>query len=92
MAKYCYNTFVVADCKSGKNILVTSSARKAADALQKGRRIEVWNVNQKVEVIYNKMPRDPFPMKDYIEAEKEHFRQKQKAAEHRNRMRAKKTL
>lgn len=90
MAKYCYNTFVVVDCKTRKNVLVTSSARKATAMLQKGRKIEVWNVNQKVEVIYSKTHREPFPMKCYIEAEKEYFGKKQRAAEHRNRLRAKK--
>lgn len=87
MSKRCYNTFVAADCKSGKTILVTSSAKKAAEALCKGRRIEVWNANSKVEVIYNTMHREKNPMRPYIEAEREHIGQKQRAAEERNRCR-----
>lgn len=87
MAKNCYNTFVVADCKSGRNIMVTSSARKATDALCKGRRIEVWNSNSKVEIIYNTMHREKNPMRPYIDAEREYIAQKQRAAEERNRCR-----
>ncbi len=87
MAKKCYNTFVVAECKSGKAILVTSSARKATETLCKGRRIEVWNANRKVETIYAKQPREKSPMQPYIQAEREYIGQKQKAAEERNRCR-----
>lgn len=87
MAKIGYNTFVVADCKTGKNIMVTSSARKAAEALCKGRRIEVWNINNKVEVIYNKTYREKNPMLPYINAEREYIGNKQRAAEERNRCR-----
>ena len=87
MAKRCYNTFIVADCKSGKNILATSSARKAADALCTGRRVEVWNSNNKVEVIYNKTKREKNPMRPYLEAEREYIGMQQRAAEERNRCR-----
>lgn len=87
MAKLCYNTFVVVDCKNGKNIIVTSSARKAASLLTKGRRIEVWNINEKVEVIYNKTAKEKKPMRPYIEAEREHIKEKQQKSELRNRCR-----
>ena len=85
MAKRCYNTFVVSDCKSGKTILVTSSARRAADTLKTGRRIEVWNANEKVEVIYKKTKREKNAMRPYIDAEIDYHYRKQKAAEERNR-------
>ena len=82
MAKY--NTFVVVDCKSGKSILTTSSARKSAKLLQTGLRIDVWNDNKKVLTVYAK---DRTPMKVYIDAEREYIRQKQERAEARNKRR-----
>lgn len=85
MAKRCYNTFVLTECKTGRNIIVTSSARKANDLLCKGRRIEVWNSNEKVETIYRKNKGERNPMRPYIEAEREYIRQKQHNAERRLR-------
>ena len=87
MAKRCYNTFVVVDCKNCRIITVTSSARKAASMLSKGIRIEVWNVNEKIEVIYNKMSKEKNPMRPYIEAERDYIREKQQKAEIKNRCR-----
>lgn len=84
MAKHCYNTFLVADCKTGRSILVTSSARKARTALCKGRRVEVWNSNEKVEVIYDSIRHELQP---YIDAERDFLRQKQNSAEQRNERR-----
>lgn len=76
MAKYCYNTFVVQDCKNRKVLLVTSSARKAVAMFQKGRCIEVWNCNLLVERITMKS-KDARPMQIYIEAEKKYIGDKQ---------------
>lgn len=76
MAKYKYNTFIVQDCKSGKVLVVTSSARKARDMFGKGKRIEVWNCNKRVERITVKT-REKNPMQPYVEAEREHIREKQ---------------
>ena len=84
MAKYVYNTFVVMDCKKRKPVMVTSSARKAAELLEVGRRIEVWNANMLVEKIHAKEKRERYPMRPYIQAEKDHIAQKQKRAEMRN--------
>ena len=77
MAKY--NTFIV--CKKAKVELVTSSARKALALLWKGKRIEVWNENERVRTIYE---RTSDWMDMYIEAEKEYVGMKQLAAEVRN--------
>ena len=79
MAKY--NTFLVVQSKSGKVVLVTSSARKAESELQKGRRVEVWCENEKVETITTRKN----TLLKYIKLEKEYIRNKQKAAEERNR-------
>lgn len=81
MAKY--NTFIAQSTK-GKTLLVTSSARKARQQLQKGVRVEVWNENQKVETIYT---RTRARLDTYVTAEKDYIRNKQAAAEHRNKMR-----
>lgn len=82
MAKKCYNTFLIMDCKNRSPILVTSSARKANDALKTGTRVEVWNCNQLVEKIYGN---EKWMMNPYISAEKEHHAEKQRNAEKRNR-------
>lgn len=81
MAKRCYNTFVIADCKTGRCILVTSSARKARTELCKGKRVEVWNSNEKVEVIYDRIRHELQP---YVDAERDYLREKQNNAEQRN--------
>lgn len=78
-----YNTFLVISCRSRKTILATSSARKAASLLQTGNKIEVWNMNQRVETIYAK-GREKRPMEPYIEAEREYIGLKQKQKEERN--------
>ena len=83
MAKQCYNTFIVVDCKSGKILLVTSSARKAETMLEKGRRVEIWNANCKVESITVKT-REKRPLWPYINAEREYIREKQEKATQRN--------
>lgn len=82
MAKRCYNTFLVVNCKNRSPILVTSSARKANEALKTGTRVEVWNCNQLVEKIYGN---EKWMMNPYIAAEKEHHRKKQQYAEFQNR-------
>lgn len=76
MAKNNYNTFVVQECKTGRVLLVTSSARKATSMLCTGIRIEVWNCNSKVERITSKC-KEKNPMRPYISAEKEYIRNKQ---------------
>ena len=86
MAKSCYNTFVVSDCKTNRVLLVTSSARKARDAFGKGRRVEVWNCNSRVERITVKC-RDRNPLGPYVEAERDFIRQRQKNHEDRNKRR-----
>ena len=82
-----YNTFTVVDCKTKKALLTTSSARKAGAELVKGKRIDVWNQNEKVNVVYDKTHEK---MKPYISAEKEYIRAKQAAAEERNARRKRK--
>lgn len=80
MAKY--NTFVVCLCKSGRALLVTSSARKATRMLEKGKRVEVWNENTRMNTIHNKT-RDK--MAPYIKQERDYLFVKQAAAEWRNK-------
>ena len=84
MAKTAYNSFVVADCRAKKNVLVTQSAKKARDAMRPGLRIEVWNSGRLVEKIYHK---DLIFMSEYCIAEKEYHRQKQRNHEMRNERR-----
>ena len=79
-----YNTFVVVDCKKRKELLTTSSARKAAGMLGVGVRIDVWNNNTKIETIYIK---DKERITPYIAAEKQYIRNKQEAARVRNQRR-----
>ena len=82
MAKY--NTFVVYDCKGRKNLLVTSSARKARAELHVGIKIEVWNENAFIEKIYFKTRRN---LERYISEEKQYIAMKQAKAEKRNKRR-----
>ena len=79
-----YNTFVVCACKTGKPVLVTSSARKARGELRVGLRMEVWNENSKVNSItwLNR-----YQIDKYIRAEKDYISRKQMIAETHNRMR-----
>ena len=78
-----YNTFLVTTTK-GKPLLVTSSARKARHLLQVGVRVEVWSANAKAETIYT---RTRHRLDKYITAEREYIRNKQAAAERRNKKR-----
>ena len=84
-----YNTFIVVDCKSNKNILTTSSARKSFNLLKTGVRVDVWNNNQLIEKIYEKN-RDA--SKPYIRNEKDYIAKKQKRAEERNKRRRAKLM
>ena len=87
-----YSTFVVIDCYSRKTILVTSSARLANAELKKGARVEVWDANQKADVVYwsDRAHKNGNPLSRYIAMEKEYIAQKQKRAEERNRLKKKK--
>lgn len=83
-----YNTFVVFDCKKRKVLLVTSSAIKAKKLFKVGIKIEVWNENELVEVIYfakSKYSKDYIWR--YILKEKEYIGNKQKKAEEKNKRR-----
>ena len=82
MAKY--NTFTVQFTKSGRLLLVTSSARKAKQMLSPGLRVEVWSENRKVENVYT---RTKDRLDKYTAAEREYIRAKQAAAEKRNKLR-----
>lgn len=79
-----YNTFSLIDTKSRKVRLITSSARKCKAAFSKGHRIEVWNANNCVEVIYSRNIAD---FGKYITIEKQYIAEKQRKAEARNRKR-----
>ena len=79
MAKY--NTFAVIECRRNNTILITSSARKATGELFKGRRIEVWNENERIGKVYAHKCE---AMKGYIAAEKDYIRAKQEKAEFMN--------
>lgn len=85
MAKY--NTFVVCDCRKHKNILVTSSARKAKEKLCTGIKVEVWNGNTHIETIYSRKAKDIYK---YIELEKRYIAKKQANAQIRNDQRRRK--
>lgn len=86
MAKY--NTFVVFDYKSRKNLLVTSSAKKAEKLLRSGVKIEVWNENELIEIIYfAKYKHSKDYIGRYIIEEERYIANKQKAAEERNKRR-----
>jgi hypothetical protein len=61
------------------DVLVTSSARKAAAALFKGRRVDVWNNNARIDIVYQ-----PEGLDFYITKEKDHIGIQQKLAEVRN--------
>lgn len=76
-----YNTFLLVDTKTRKPLLVTSSARKATAELCKGRRVEVWNENERIDMIYANKAES---MKRFIQAEKEYIQRKQERAEFDN--------
>ena len=78
-----YNTFLVQSTK-GKNLMVTSSARKASRLLAIGIRVEVWSNNAKIKTIYHRTRRE---LDDYISAERAYIRAKQAAAEQKNKTR-----
>lgn len=82
MAKY--NTFIVYDCKKRKNILVTSSARKAKRLLKTGIKIEIWSQNILMNVIYLKNAND---INEYVGIEKQYIAKKQANAELKNKRR-----
>lgn len=76
-----YNTFAVVESKHGKIVLITSSARKAAEMLCVGKRIEVWNNNGKfASITYKNKDR----MRPYIRIEKDYIRKKQEQATMKN--------
>lgn len=79
-----YNIFVVYDCVKRKPILVTSSARKAKQALHKGIRIDVWNNEENMACIHSK---DSFMLERYITLEKQYIARKQEYATKRNKRR-----
>lgn len=79
-----YPSFVVMDTNKRKNVLVTQSARKAATALEKGRRIEIWyNGSMLLKVLSY----EGGLMQDYIEDEKRYIAEKQRRNEQRNERR-----
>lgn len=84
-----YNTFNLIDTKSRKTIFTTSSARKCKRAFVKGYRIDVWNGNSLVDVIYNKNIDD---INKYVRLEKEYIARKQERAALRNKRRKEKTM
>lgn len=79
-----YNTFNLVNTKSQKTLLTTSSARKCKKEFIKGYRIDVWNGNKLIEVIYNRNIED---INKYVRLEKEYIARKQKLATERNRRR-----
>ena len=79
-----YNTFVVQKTNNGQAVLVTSSARKAKQALTIGFRLEVWSANAKQETIYTRTAKK---LDKYVTAERDYIRTKQAKAEARNKAR-----
>ena len=84
-----YNTFNLIDTKSRKTLLTTSSARKCKKEFVKGCRIDVWNGNELVDVIYAKNFGD---INKYVRLEKEYTALKQKRAEERNKRRRERAM
>lgn len=81
------NIFVVIDCKKRKPVLVTSSAKKAAETLKSvnsGLKVEIWSDNAWYDVVYANSPHE---LDEYIRLEKEYIGRKQKKAEERNKRR-----
>lgn len=76
-----YNTFAVVECKHGKILLITSSARKALELMDVGKRIEVWNNNQRFASITYKV-KDR--MRPFVRMEKNYIKNKQDRANKRN--------
>lgn len=76
-----YPSFVVMDTNKRENVLVTQSARKAAAALEKGRRIEIWRDGIMVMKV---LSYEEGLMRDYIEDERRYIAEKQRRHEERN--------
>lgn len=76
-----YPSFVVMDTNKRKNVMVTQSARKAAAALEKGRRIEIWRDGIMVMKV---LSYEEKLMDDYIKSEKRRIAEKQRRHEERN--------
>lgn len=70
-----YNTFVAQDIQSGNTLLVTSSARKVKRLLTPDNRVEVWNNNRRIEVIYTQTSSQ---LDKYVQAESEYIKLKQR--------------
>lgn len=79
-----YNTFNLIDTKSKRVIITTSSARKCKKEMQTGRRIDIWNDNTLIDVIYMKNIKD---INKYVELEKAYIARKQQRATERNKKR-----
>ena len=79
-----HNVFVIYNCKKRKNVLITSSARKAKSELRTGIKIEVWNESGIIETIYARYPKK---MNRYISLQKEYIAKKQLNAELKNKRR-----
>lgn len=77
-------TFVLVECKSRTNLLVTHSARKAAAGLEKGRRIEIWCDGA---MLMKVLSYEEGLMRDYIEDERRYIAEKQRRHEQRNERR-----
>ena len=84
-----YNTFNLVDTKSRKTLLTTSSARRCKKEFVKGRRIDVWNGNALIDVIYAKNISD---IDKYVRLEKEYIARKQQKATERNKRRRERLL
>lgn len=82
-----YNTFAVCDCKKHKNLLITSSARKAKDKLCIGIKVEIWNNNTYIETVYSRKAKD---LDKYIIQEKQYIAKKQANVQRRNEQRRRK--
>ena len=81
-----YNTFVIQDTRTRKILLVTSSARKARSEFAKGRGVEVWNGNAKLERFTVKdLKREKNPLAPYVESERRYIAEKQAQAEKKNK-------
>lgn len=79
-----YPTFIVVETKNRKNELVTSFARKAAAALEKGKRIEIWYDGS---MLMKVLSYEAGLMRDYIDDERKYIAEKQRRHEQRNERR-----
>jgi hypothetical protein len=76
--------FAVVKIRHNGAALVTTSARKASEALTPGYRVDIWRDDRKEETIYHK---DRAEMGKYIELQRRYIQAKQEAAEAKNRTR-----